>query len=29
VYEVPGAGRHGIDAFIGCLDASPMGAWEV
>jgi pimeloyl-ACP methyl ester carboxylesterase len=29
VYEVPGAGRHGIDAFIGCLDACPMGGWKM
>jgi hypothetical protein len=29
VYDVPGAGRHGIDAFIGCLDNCPMGAWKV
>ena len=29
VYDVPGAGKHGIDAFIRCLDASPMGAWQV
>jgi pimeloyl-ACP methyl ester carboxylesterase len=29
VYDVPGAGRHGIDAFISCLNASPMGGWKV
>jgi pimeloyl-ACP methyl ester carboxylesterase len=29
VYDVPGAGRHGIDAFIQCLDASRMGGWIV
>jgi hypothetical protein len=29
VYDVPGAGRHGIDAFISCLDASPMGGWKI
>lgn len=29
VYEVPGAGRHGIDALIGCLDACPMGGWKI
>jgi pimeloyl-ACP methyl ester carboxylesterase len=29
VYDVPGAGRHGIDAFIRCLNANPMGGWKV
>ena len=29
VYDVPGAGRHGINAFIDCLDASPMGGWMI
>lgn len=29
VYEVPGAGRHGIDAFIRCLDSSRMGGWKM
>lgn len=29
IYDVPGAGRHGIDAFIACLDASPMGGWKM
>jgi hypothetical protein len=29
VYDVPGAGKHGIDAFIRGLDASPMGGWNI
>jgi len=29
VYDVPGAGRHGIDAFINCLNATPMGGWKL
>jgi len=29
VYDVPGAGRHGIDAFIRCLNASRMGGWKI
>jgi hypothetical protein len=29
VYDVPGAGRHGIDAFVSCLISSPMGGWKV
>ena len=29
VYDVPGAGRHGIDAFIRCLNASRMGGWKM
>jgi putative lipase involved disintegration of autophagic bodies len=28
-YDVPGAGRHGIDAFISCLNASRMGGWKL
>jgi pimeloyl-ACP methyl ester carboxylesterase len=27
VYDVPGAGKHGIDAFIRCLNTSQMGGW--
>jgi hypothetical protein len=26
--DVPGAGRHGINAFIDRLNASPMGGWK-
>jgi hypothetical protein len=29
VHDVPGAGRHGIMALIGCLDACPMGGWKL
>lgn len=29
VYDVPGAGRHGIDAFIRSLDANPIGGWKI
>jgi len=29
IYDVPGAGRHGIDAFIRSLDASPIGGWKL
>lgn len=29
VHDVPGAGRHGIDAFIACLSASRMGGWKM
>jgi len=29
VYDVPGAGRHGIDAFIQCLNAIRMGGWKM
>jgi pimeloyl-ACP methyl ester carboxylesterase len=29
VYDVPGAGRHGIRAFIECLSAYPMGGWSI
>jgi hypothetical protein len=29
VYDVPGAGRHGIDAFIECLNANQMGGWKL
>jgi pimeloyl-ACP methyl ester carboxylesterase len=28
VYDVPGAGRHGIDAFIKCLNDNRMGGWK-
>jgi hypothetical protein len=29
VYDVPGAGRHGIDAFIKCLNDNQMGGWKL
>jgi pimeloyl-ACP methyl ester carboxylesterase len=29
VYDVLSAGKHGIDAFIRCLDSSPVGAWKM
>jgi hypothetical protein len=29
VYDVPGAGRHGIDSFIRCLRDSRMGGWNM
>jgi hypothetical protein len=29
VYDVPGAGRHGIDAFIKFLNDSRMGGWKI
>jgi len=29
VYDVPGGGRHGIAAFIACLNDHPIGGWQV
>jgi hypothetical protein len=29
IYDVPGAGCHGINAFINCLNASRMGGWKI